>query len=165
MRNKRAGATLVAALAIATCVAASPPDSAVIVNSGSTNSYGYTIKVWSDGKGSVTTEEARGGTPSAPKSFTVPSATVTKFFADLAAARKNNVSTVPCMKSASFGTSMHVTWQGWTSPDLSCPSKGPEGDALVSDIQAIREASGVKEFPLRGSGGPIVEPSPPGSHP
>ena len=47
-------ATLFGAIAIASCVGATPRDIAVIVNSGSTTLYGYTIQVWSDGKGSVT---------------------------------------------------------------------------------------------------------------
>src|SRR5579863_7911008 len=102
MRTKRAAATLAAALTIAACVAASPPQSAVIVNSGSTNTAGYTIKVASDGNGSLIVQP-RGGSPGAPKTFSVPVATATKFFADLAAARKVDLATVPCMKSASFG--------------------------------------------------------------
>ncbi|HYL26651.1 MAG TPA: hypothetical protein VEW74_02390 [Candidatus Nitrosotalea sp.] len=165
MRNKRAAATLAAALTIAACVAASPPQSAVIVNSGSTNTSGYTIKLSSDGKGSLIVQP-RGGKAGAPKSFSVPAATATKFFSDLAAARKANLATVPCMKSASFGSSTHVTWQGWTSPDLSCPPKAPQGDALVADIAAISKAAGIGAMPLSGQGGPIVEPSsaPPERH-
>jgi hypothetical protein len=158
MSNERVSATLAAALMIAACVAASPPQSAVIVNSGSTNTLGYTITVSSDGKGSVTMQ-ARGGTAGAPKSFAVSAAAAAKFFDDLAAARKSNEATVPCMKSASFGTTVRITWQGWTSPDLSCPPKGPEGDALISDVAAMQKAAGISELPLRGQGGPIVEPS------
>ncbi len=147
-------ATLLAALAIASLVAATPSDNAVIVNSGSTNSYGYRIEVSSDGKASVTLQ--RGGTASStPKPFTVAAATASKFFTDLAAAKKGNVATVPCMKSASFGSSIHVTWQGWKSPDLTCPPKDSLGDALISDVEAIRKASGISESPpLHGSPGP-----------
>jgi hypothetical protein len=141
-------ATVVAALAIASFVAASPRDSAAIVNSGSTNSYGYTITVWSDGTGSVTLQ-ARGGTPSSPKAFTVPSATTARFFADLAAARKGNATTVPCMKSVSFGSTTRISWQGWESPDLTCPPKDSLGEALVKDVDAIRKAAGIQELPLR----------------
>ena len=159
MRRRGLAATVVVALAIATGVAAASSDSAVIVNSGSTNSAGYTIQVSSDGKGSVSVQQANGGAASGPKAFTIPAATVARFFSDLAAARKSNAATVPCMKSASFGTTEHVKWQGWTSPDLSCPPKGPEGDALVSDVAAIRQAAGIREFPAR-SGGPSVAPTP-----
>ncbi len=143
----QARATLLTALAIATCVAAAPHDSAVIVNSGSTNSFGYSIQVWPDGTASVTMQR-RGNAVGTPKPFTVPAATVTRFFADLAAARTANLATAPCMKSVSFGTSMHVTWQGWKSPDLSCPAKDAQGDALLSDLAAIRQAAGLAETPL-----------------
>jgi hypothetical protein len=151
-------ATLSSVAAIAVFVGASSPDNAVIVNSGSTNSYGYTISVSSDGKASITLQNRGGAAAAAPKAFTVPAATAARFFSDLAVARKENVATVPCMKSASFGTSTHVTWQGWTSPDLSCPAKDAVGDALISDVSAIREAAGVRELPLR-SVGPKIQPT------
>jgi len=142
--------TLLALFAIAGLMAAAPHrDSAVIVNSGSTNSVGYKITVWSDGSGSALLQ-SRDGTPAGkPKSFSLPEATTSRFFADLAAARKANAVSVPCMKSASFGTTTHITWQGWVSPDLDCPPKGAEGDALVKDVAAIRQASGVPQFPPR----------------
>jgi hypothetical protein len=145
----RLRATFVALLAIASFVGAVPRDNAVIVNSGSTNSYGYTIKVWSDGTGSLTLQPRGSSTTSTPKAFTVPTATATRFFSDLAAARKGNAATVPCMKSASFGSTTRISWQGWQSPDLSCPAKDSLGDALVKDVDAIRKAAGIAELPLR----------------
>lgn len=141
----RSRATLAAVLAIATLVAASPLDSATIVDSGSTNANGYTIHVTSDGNASVL-YQPRGGSPiGTPKKFTVPAATTARFFTDLAAARKGNAATVPCMKSVSFGTTLKVTWQGWTSPDLTCPPKDALGEALVSDVAAIRNAGGIDQ--------------------
>jgi hypothetical protein len=147
----RLPATLLAVLAVASWVAATPADTAVIVNSGSTNSYGFTIQVWSDGKGSLSLKE-RGGAASTPKAFTLSAATTARFFADLAAARKANTATAPCVKSASFGTSTHVAWQDWKSPDLSCPPNDSLGAALVRDIDAIRQAAGISQTPLRGAG-------------
>lgn len=139
-------ATIVAMLASAVLMAASPPDTATIVDSGSTNANGYTIRIGSDGNASVT-YEPRGGSPvGAPKRFTVPAATTARFFADLAAARKGNAASVPCMKSVSFGSTLKVTWQGWTSPDLTCPPKDALGEALVSDVAAIRNAGGVDQL-------------------
>jgi hypothetical protein len=129
-------------------MAAAPSDNAVIVNSGSTNTMGYSIQVSSDGKASVTMQN-RGSSASAAKAFTVSAETSKRFFADLASARKGNVATVPCMKSASFGTSTHISWQGWVSPDLSCPPKDSLGEALVQDIDAIRQAAGVSAMPRR----------------
>lgn len=129
-------------------LAAVPVGSAKIVDSGSTNASGYTIVVQTDGSASVAVQG--NATQSAtPKAFTLSKDAVTKFFADLAAARKGSAITVPCMKSASFGTTLRITWQGWTSPDLSCPPKDSLGAALISDVQAIREASGIGTLPLR----------------
>lgn len=146
-------ATLAATLAIFSFVAAAPADTAVIVNSGSTNSYGYSIHVSSDGKATVTLQN-RGGTPeSTPKPFTVSTETASRFFSDLAAARKGNAATVPCMKSVSFGSSMHISWQGWTSPDLTCPPKDSLGQALIDDVGAIRKASGIGDQSLLHSAG------------
>ena len=135
--------TLLTLVAIAGLMAAAPArENAVIVNSGSTNTMGYAISVWSDGSASLTMQR-RGGSASTPKSFDVPAATATHLFSDLAAARSAKATTVPCMKSASFGTSTHVKWQDWTSPDLDCPAKDPLADALVKDVEAIVKASGV----------------------
>ncbi|MBV9718514.1 MAG: hypothetical protein JOZ77_04300 [Candidatus Eremiobacteraeota bacterium] len=145
-------ATLTLLLAIVACMAAAPADRAVIVNSGSTNAYGYTISVSSDGKASVTLQNKGGAAASAAKAFTVPAATAARFFRDLAAARKANTATAPCMKSVSFGSSTHVTWQGWTSPDLTCPPQDNVGQALVNDVDAIRKAGAISESPLRSGG-------------
>jgi hypothetical protein len=137
-------------------VAAVPSDYAVIADSGSTNMLGYQIQVAPDGSASITMQPAT--EPTSPKPFTIPKAVVTRFFADLAAARKANLTTVPCMKSVSFGSTIRVTWQGWVSPDLTCPPKDALGTALVSDVQSIRDASGVGAAPLRR--GPVETPRP-----
>jgi hypothetical protein len=136
-------------------LAAVPAGSAEIVDSGSTNTSGYRIVMQPDGSAAVSVQRA-GSQHSTPKTFSVSKETATRFFADLAAARNGDATTVPCMKSASFGTTLHITWQGWTSPDLSCPPKDSLGAALIRDVQAIREASGVSSAPLRGS--PEVPP-------
>lgn len=142
-------ATLCGVLVIASCVGAGTRDSAVIVNSGSTNTAGYRIALSSDGSASVTTQNRDGAPAGKTKSFSVPASTVARFFSDLATARKEKAPLVPCMKSASFGTSTHVTWQGWVSPDLDCPPATPAVQALVKDLGAIRQAAGVSVAPLR----------------
>jgi hypothetical protein len=131
-------------------VGAAPLDSAVIVDSGSTNSARYRIEVRSDGSASVSTGS------STPKPFTVPQATVERFFADLAAARKGNATTVACAKSASFGSTLRVTWQQWVSPDLTCPPKDALGAALVTDVRTLREVAGISAVPVRQ--GPEIQP-------
>ncbi len=71
---------LIAAFALGGLVAAAPRDSAVIVDSGSTNTQGYKIEVWSDGTASLAMPGPSGAPQSAPKSFTIPAETTTRFF-------------------------------------------------------------------------------------
>ncbi len=139
-------AALVGGLAFTGAAAAASLDNAVIAVSGSTNTLGYTISVASDGSATMTVA----GRPSAKK-FNVDAATTARFFADLSAARKGKAVSVPCMKSASFGTTTRVTWQGWVSPDLDCPPKDDLGSALVTDVEAIRKASGMTGPPMRAA--------------
>lgn len=140
---------------LAVCAAAAPSrDGASIVDSGSTNTAGYTIRVWSDGSAAT-----------ASKAFTFSPSLAARFFADLKAARGGHAKAQPCMKSASFGTSTHVHWHGWTSPDLDCPPGDALTSALLRDVTAIRSAGKINSAPLRGvfPGGPprvIVSPSP-----
>jgi hypothetical protein len=131
-------------------IGAVPLDSAVIVDSGSTNTLGYRIEVRSDGSAFVSNGS------SSPKPFTVPQATVERFFADLAAARKDNATTAPCVKSASFGSTLRITWQQWVSPDLTCPPKDALGAALITDVQTLRQVAGIGAAPLRQ--GPEIQP-------
>jgi hypothetical protein len=122
-------------------------ESAVIVDSGSTNTAGYRIEVWSDGTGVVTVKSRPGNPQTEPKSFTLPATTAARFFTDLKAAQAAKVVGAPCMKSVSFGTSTHVSWSGWTSPDLDCPSDNALIGAVLRDVNAIRAASGVAALP------------------
>lgn len=145
-------------LAVSCVMGAAKRDNAVIVNSGSTNTLGYRIEVWSDGSATVSMLHGPSASPSPAKSFTVSTTTANQFFTNLAAARKANAVTEPCMKSASFGSTTYVTWQGWRSPDLTCPPSGSIGTALVNDVEAIRKASGVSAAPLRQ--GPVEVKSP-----
>lgn len=150
--------TLLVALVTTTAAAAgasSSPDGAVIVDSGSTNTLGYKIQIWSNAKATVVTQNRLGTTQAAVKPFTVPSSVATRFFADLQAARKGHAKGVPCMKSASFGTTTRVTWHGWMSPDLDCPPGDALTAALVHDVGVIRKASGIDSMPLHRVGLPM----------
>jgi hypothetical protein len=155
-------ATLAASLALGAFAAcsASEPDSATIVNSGSTNFTGYTIQVRSDGSASAQVSNRGSDAESTPQPFTLDAATAKQFFADLAAARAEKAVGQPCMKSASFGSTTRVTWHDWTSPDLSCPPGNPAGAALVHDVQTIEAASGVSSGPRHRFGPVVPEPSP-----
>ncbi|HYL27331.1 MAG TPA: hypothetical protein VEW74_05810 [Candidatus Nitrosotalea sp.] len=138
---------LFSALALLGCIGATTDDFAVINNSGSTNANGYIIQIWADGDASIMPQSHGGQIAGAPKAFNVPPTIAQKLFSDLAAARQANAATVPCMKPVSFGSTLRVSWQGWDSPDLTCPPKDSLGDALLSDAEAIAKAGGVANTP------------------
>ena len=125
-----------AALASLACfaLAAAMPhrDGAEILNSGSTNFAGYTVKVWSDGS-AWSVHTLRGGAPAgSPATGSVPADLATKFLSDLAAAKHSGrVVSQACAKSASFGSTLVVRYHGWTTPDLNCP-----GDGFATSIAA-----------------------------
>ncbi|MEO6912598.1 MAG: hypothetical protein ABI182_01080 [Candidatus Baltobacteraceae bacterium] len=137
--------TLAGALAAA---AAFSRDGAIVTNSGSTNTAGYQIKVWSDGSAQAATRVRRfaaaAETPQ-PHSSSISTDLTQKFFADVKAARDQHVQGHSgCMKSASFGSTTSVSWHGWISPDLSCPSDSAVMSALAEDVAAISSASGAQ---------------------
>jgi hypothetical protein len=125
---------LVAAPALST---AAQRDGATIHNSGSTNTAGFTIAIWSDGTGNVSMQNGN------PRAVVISDDLTTRFFTDLQAARTENAPPSHCMKSASFGTTTSVAWHGWQSPDLQCPSSSPNMSALAKDVQAIEAAVGA----------------------
>lgn len=138
-------------------------DGAIVNNSGSTNSPGYQIKVWSDGTAQITTRRLA-TQPSEPRSVSTPRGSVAKFFADLQTARDRHVQGSSCMKSASFGSTTSVSWHGWISPDLSCPSGSAAMSALSQDVRLLVSAIGMQTGP-RMIHLPIGEPRRPESMP
>lgn len=120
-----------------------PVETAVIENTGSTNTKGYQITVYSTG-GARMDGKARG----------LPTAMNKQFFRDLAAAMP--LSGLPArhgMHSASFGTRTFVIYKGQQSPDLTFG-----GDALASalkaDIEAITQELSIANSPRH----PAFEP-------
>jgi hypothetical protein len=110
---------------------------ALIVNSGSTNSAGYRLRVYADGTTALQQADA------AVRKH-VPLELVNRFFADLRAA--GPLDALPhgsCMKSTSFGSSTMVAYRGKISPDVSCPSASPAERALAVDATALASAAGV----------------------
>ncbi|HTX60195.1 MAG TPA: hypothetical protein VMH02_11045 [Verrucomicrobiae bacterium] len=149
------------ALAAAAAAGADAAGSATIVNSGSTNFAGWKIAVTP--AGAATLVIARRGVPEAgatPKPFAVSAAVAAQFFKDLAAAKAQGASVEPCMKSASFGSTTHVTWGSWSSPDLSCPPASDTATALSADIDAIRKASGLDTSQLHRGALTAATPAP-----
>ena len=125
---------------LATVLAAA--DSAVIVNSGSTNTAGFRIEVSRSGEAVYTPVLRRAGqlteALAKPRSRPIPSALAKRFYADLDGQKSLSAPTNPgCMKSASFGTTLIVEYRGEKTPDLSCGDHG--SDALKALIQSAGE--------------------------
>jgi hypothetical protein len=130
---------------------------AVIIDSGSTNRRGMTINV--DESGNATVQQRGLG----PQSIQLSEQLSKQLMRDIKAA--GALSALPprrCMKSVSFGSSLHVEFNGDRSPDLSCsPQSDPRAAALQKDandvLQAVRQKLGV------GLAGPVrpVRPAKP----
>ena len=131
-------------------------DGAVITDSGSTNFRGYHLKVWSDGNvlPVMSPESAMRIKQNVGTDLT------SRFFTDVQAARANPGTPQQCMKSASFGHSVRVSYHGWTSPDLTCLSGTSVAvAALAKDVEAITDAAKVNGQSHAGPGRPIPHPS------
>ncbi len=147
-------------------------DGASITNSGSTNAAGYRVDLWSTGRARVvpshtaTSQQTSAGSSAVYQS--IDSRLTRKFFRDLKLARIAAARSVPCMKSASFGTRTTVVWHGWISPDLDCPLDGAVAD-LKDDAHAIASRlglSGTRERVIRlprnePRAAPAMTPTPP----
>ncbi|MFN2449789.1 MAG: hypothetical protein ABR508_08350 [Candidatus Baltobacteraceae bacterium] len=146
-------AGLFVAAAAAVSLASGGPDGAILVNSGSTNTPGYTIKVWSDGRA-----VAAAGMTRAPRDV------VARLFADLRAAKRagsaNEAKT--CMKSASFGSSTVARYHGWSSDDLECPGNDPltaDAHALAAAVQPVTLHRRLPNEIRRPEASPAAQPS------
>ena len=133
---------LLAALPV---LAKAPPkvvvQTALIENSGSTNTLGYQIRVSSDGTVAKLFKTALSVTTVMTKPITLQNAS--KLFRDLDVAMP--LSSLPVrhgMRSASFGTQTYVTYKGQKSPDLTFASD-PRTVALKADIDGITKTLGI----------------------
>jgi len=112
-------------------------ETAIIENTGSTNTKGYQITVHSAGA-SVD-----------GKTVSLPMAMTQQLFHDLAAAMP--LSGMPArhgMRSASFGTRTFITYKGQQSPDLTFGGDA-RATALKADIEAITGALHIGNTPRR----------------
>jgi hypothetical protein len=117
-------------------------DSAVIVQSGSTNSGGFRIVVEKSGKAAYTPLAAKSGRQTEqvkPQSKQIANDLAGRFYSDLGSAGPLAGLPKPrCMKSASFGTTLTVEMAGQKSPDLSCGDGGnAKLKALIQDTNEI----------------------------
>lgn len=135
---------LKAMIAIAICGSGLPvaaeADSAVIVNSGSTNTAGFKIAVERSGNAEYAAMPRR-PLPQAPEPSRrpVPNELAKRLYADLEAAKP--LSSLPrprCAKSASFGSRLTIEFGGSETPDLSCgDGDNPKLRALIHDTNDI----------------------------
>jgi hypothetical protein len=121
---------------------ASSDDAATIVDSGSTNRSGFRIVVDQTGAAEMTVIPrgiaARQAQPE-PVQRKLPQALVDSFYSSLKSARP--LASLPaehCMKSASFGSRMTISFGGEETPDLNC---GDGGNAALADL--IKEAGKI----------------------
>ena len=132
--------------------AAPQRDGAILVNSGSMNTLGYRIKVWSDG--TAQSVRLRGGNPQGtPSTGSVPPSLAQKFFADLKSAKHSRAAGRACAKIPEFAYSLVVQYHGWTSPDLTCGGDGIVG-AVQAEANKIGTALGVE--PVRAHSVPML---------
>ena len=98
----------------------------VITNSGSTNTPAFTLTIHQDGSGKLTYQKGSHAERFARfKDKTFPAGTFDSQQLSSQLSGIKDVSTIPnhnCLKSASFGSTTTVTFQGKTSGDLSCLS-------------------------------------------
>jgi hypothetical protein len=105
----------------------------VIINSGSTNTCEYRIRVLPSGKATYTVCNKKGAGE-------IKVNTATQFFYDISAAKPlSKLPYTPCGKSVSFGTSTEVKYQGQKSPDISCPSNDSRVTNLYRDAESIQK--------------------------
>lgn len=133
---------------------------AIIENTGSTNTSGYTITLTSTGtKYHVASVSNSGNDRNTETGNREPLGhQVKQFFADLEAAMP--LTGLPAgrgMRSASFGTRTFITYQGQRSPDLTF-SGDPRTAALKADIEAIASAMRCHNSPRRPASLQAVPP-------
>lgn len=104
-----------------------------IVDSGSTNTPGFTLEVNPNGSGTWTDSS---GNVNAFDSFTVDYAGLVKIIREPQILEELFVTRPTCAHSASFGSSMTLTYNYLTSGDITCISDPDFQSALSSVVSA-----------------------------
>ena len=114
-----------------------------IIDSGSTNRPGMTIKLQETGPDA--TLERRDGSK---QKLTLAKDLCDRLMGDLKAAGPlNEFPAKHCMKSISFGSTLHIEYNGVRSPDLSCPQTDSRLVALKKDANDILSAAKTSNAP------------------
>ncbi len=115
------------------------PNDVIVENSGSTNTFGYRILIRPD----ATVYVLQNGTM---HRTTANLADVAHFLAAVKAAGPLSAMTSGhCMRSASFGSSTHITYQGESTGDVTCGA-GPAAQDLAAEAQTIVQDVGIPRF-------------------
>lgn len=142
-----------------------------IINSGSTNSSGFTVKVYPNGQAEI----AMNPPPPATRQGTISRQMASDLFGAVHAAQSNGRPSDAdmCMKSASFGSTMRAKYSTFTSVDLNCPVVGANAklrDQINKILDVLKVHPAVGQFrtlptnePRRMEGPPAASPSPTGS--
>lgn len=110
---------------------------AIITNSGSTNTPGFTLTINKDGSGAIT-YTGQPGTFKHEDNRTFSAGTFQTQQLSTILNKIHDVSTIPshgCLKSISFGTVTTISYNGKTSSDLSCLSK--QDGQLMVDLKTL----------------------------
>jgi hypothetical protein len=124
----------------------SPPDAAVITDSGSTNTAGYRLVVYASRTVEWSVIRRRISHGCSQGTGKLPPELAQRFFRDLS--DRMPLSKLPmghCVKSASFGSTLRVSYGGTESPDLTCPASGIEAHKLLSDLAEINRVLGINK--------------------
>lgn len=138
---------IIALVFVATVLSINDNEIVRIVNSGSSNFGGYTIELQQNGivKWTVgyrfrpisSTTPSTSVTSTPQMSIRLPSGLVANVFQKVRQALPlNQFPANFCIKSVSFGTSLHLSYNGQQSPDLNCPLKDSR---LISLNKVVRE--------------------------
>lgn len=113
-------------------------NTATIENSGSTNAMGWRVTVHPSGTVDYQVLKDVPGAAATAAPTTIPKALADRFFAHLKkAAPLGKYPATHCMKSASFGVSEYIGYQGQKSPDVSCPDYDKRLQPVVQDARDI----------------------------
>lgn len=124
---------------------ASPPgnSTAVIVNSGSTNTPGFRVTVESNGTAEYTPSPRAHAGPEdrsiVPMRRKLPPDLAHRLYSDLEAAHPfSDLPRPRCIKSVSFGTRLTIQFNGDETPDLNCGAgQSAKVAALIQDAKDI----------------------------
>src|SRR5579872_2146954 len=119
---------------------------AIIKDSGSTNTPGYRLIVYASGKAEWTLSRRRNSPVCSRSKGKLSPDLAQRFFQDLRGLMPlSNLPVEHCVKSASFGRTLRLSYGGTESPDLTCAASGTGAEKLRDDLSEINTALGISK--------------------